>query len=156
MHEDDATLFAEGVLEKIHVYTLRKGEVIRNIDDSLMILEGEMIKIKGEGETWSCMLYDDNEKACKIYQDRPAECRALKCWDPRDLIEVMATPRLQRTNLINQDDGILKIIEAHEQRCAYETLEAAVMGLQQPGSDKAVERILDLLQYDQYIRPFLT
>jgi Fe-S-cluster containining protein len=156
LHEDDATLFAEGVLEKIHVYTLRKGEVIRNIDDSLMILEGEMIKIKGEGETWSCMLYDDNEKACKIYQHRPAECRALKCWDPRDLIEVMATPRLQRTNLINQDDGILKIIEAHEQRCAYETLEAAVMGLQQPGSDKAVEKILDLLQYDQHIRPFLT
>ncbi|MBW2174972.1 MAG: YkgJ family cysteine cluster protein, partial [Deltaproteobacteria bacterium] len=48
LHEDDAALFAKGVLEKIHVYTLRKGEVIRNIDDTLMVLEGEMIKIKGE------------------------------------------------------------------------------------------------------------
>jgi Fe-S-cluster containining protein len=156
LHEDDATLFVKGVLEKIHVYTLRKGEVIRNIDDSLMILEGEMIKIKGEGETWSCILFDVNEKACKIYQDRPAECRALKSWDPLDLIEVMAMPRLQRTNLINQDDEILKVIEAHEQRCAYETLEAAVKGLQKPCSDKAVEKILELLQYDHYVRPFLT
>lgn len=156
LHEEDATLFTKGVLEKTHVYTLRRGEVVRKIDDTLMILEGEMIKIKGVGEAWSCIFYDDDEKACKIYQDRPVECRALKCWAPRDLIEVMARPCLQRTNLINPDDGILKIIKAHEQRCAYETLESAVMGLQQPGSDKAVEKILDLLQYDHYVRPFLT
>jgi Fe-S-cluster containining protein len=107
LHEEDATLFTKGVLEKTHVYTLRRGEVVRKIDDTLMILEGEMIKIKGVGEAWSCIFYDDDEKACKIYQDRPVECRAL-------------------------------------------------MGLQQPGSDKAVEKILDLLQYDHYVRPFLT
>jgi Fe-S-cluster containining protein len=156
LHEDDFSLFAKGVLEETHVYTLRKGEVVRNLDDTLMVLEREMIKIKGVGEDWVCIFFDDDEKACKIYEDRPLECRALKCWDPRDLIEVMARPCLQRTNLIGPGDSVLKIIEAHEQRCAYETLESAVKGLQKPGSDKAVEKILDLLQYDHSMRPVLT
>ena len=155
LHEDDAALFTRGVLEKSHVYTLRKGELVRHIDDSLMTLEREMIKIKGTGEAWSCVFYNDDEKTCRIYQDRPIECRALKCWAPRDLIKVMAKPCLQRTDLINPDDGILKIIEAHEQRCGYRTLASAVKGLQQPGSDEAVEKILDLLQYDYYMRPLL-
>jgi Fe-S-cluster containining protein len=143
-------------LDKTHVYTLRKGEVVRNIDDTLIILEQEMIKIKGEGEAWSCMFFDDDDKGCRIYQDRPVECRALKCWDTQDLMEVMATPCLQREDLIDRRDGILKIIGAHEQKCAYETLESAMKGLQKPDSDKAMEKVLDLLQYDYHIRPFLT
>jgi Fe-S-cluster containining protein len=150
------TLFAKGVLDKTHVYTLRKGEVVRNVNDTLMVLEQEMVKIKGEGEAWSCMFYDDDVKTCRIYPDRPVECRALKCWDPQDLIDVMARPYLQRTSLINAGDGILKIIGAHEQRCAYENLESAIKGLNQPDPDKAVEKILDLLQYDYYMRPILT
>jgi len=155
LHEDDAILFTKGTLEKTHVYTLRKGEVVRNIDDTLMVLEREMIKIKGQGEAWSCTFYDEDKSSCKIYQDRPVECRALKCWDLQELKEVMARSCLQRRDLINPDDGILKIIGAHEQRCAYEMLEAAVLELKRPDSHKAVEKILDLLQYDHYMRPFL-
>ena len=154
LHENDATLFTNGVLDKTQVYTLRKGEVVRNIDDTLMILEREMIKIKGEGEAWSCMFFDYDDKGCRIYQDRPVECRALKCWDPCDLVEVMARPCLQRTNLVNPDDGIIEIMGAHEQRCAYETLESAVRRLRGRDSDKTVGKLLDLLQYDHYMRPF--
>ncbi|MCK4390776.1 MAG: YkgJ family cysteine cluster protein [Desulfobacterales bacterium] len=156
LHEEDVSLFAKGILQKGHVYTLRNGEVVRNIDDALMVLEKEIIKIKGQGESWSCMFYDEDQRACKIYKYRPVECRALKCWDLRDFREVMGRPCLQRRDLIEPDDGILKIIGNHEQRCAYETLRSAVRGLQGPDSDKAVEKILDLLQYDQYMRPFLT
>lgn len=154
LHEEDAPMFAKDVLKRPHVYTLRKGEVVRNIDDNLMVLEREIIKIKGQGEAWSCMFYDKDQSACKIYKDRPVECRALKCWDLRGFDEVMAKPCLQRRDLIKPGDGILKIIGAHEQRCAYETLESAVKGLQGYDSDKAVEKILDLLQYDHYIRQF--
>jgi Fe-S-cluster containining protein len=156
LHEEDAILFSKGVLKRNHVYTLRKSEVVRNIDDTLMVLKQEIIKIKGQGEAWSCMFYDDDQRACRIYTHRPLQCRALKCWDLRGFKEVMARPCLQRGDLIKPDDGILKIISAHEQRCAYETLESAVRGLQGPDPDKAVESILALLQYDHYIRPFLT
>ena len=155
LHEEDGILFAKGILERSHVYTLRKGEVVRNIDDTLVVLEQEIIKIKGQAEAWTCMFYDDDQGACRIYDHRPLECRALQCWDLSGLKEVMARPCLQRKDLIKSGDGILKIIGAHEQRCAYETLESAVRRLQGPDSDKTAEKILDLLQYDHYMRPFL-
>jgi Fe-S-cluster containining protein len=153
----DAALFTKGVLTTDHVYTLRRGEVVRDIDDALKVLKGEIVKIKGQDEdSWACMFYKEQRKACKIYQDRPVECRALKCWDLRELKEVMASPYLQRRDLISLSDGILRIMDVHEQRCAYETLEAAVKKLQGPDSHREVDRILDLLHYDQCLRPLLT
>ncbi len=156
LHGEDATLFAKGILERSHVYTLRKGEVVRDIDDTLIVLEQEIVKIKGQSEVWTCLFYEGDQGECRIYDHRPIECRALKCWDLREFREVMARPRLQRRDLINADHDVFKIIGAHEQRCAYETLESAVKGLQGPDPEKAVEMILDLLQYDHYMRPLLT
>lgn len=156
LHEEDLTVFSEGmILGSSDVYTLRKGEVVRNTDETLIALEQEMIKIKGQGKDWTCKFYDDAQKGCKIYEHRPAECRALKCWDPRELEKVMTRPYLQRQDLVNPEDGMLKLISAHEQRCAYDTLQSAVESLQRPDSEKAVEKILDLLQYDHYMRPLL-
>lgn len=155
LHDEDAILFSNGVLNTTDVYTLRKGEIVRNIDDTLMAIEQEMIKIKGQGESWSCIFYDDGENACKIYQVRPAECRALQCWDLRSLREIMTRPCLQRKDLIDPGDGVLRIIETHEEKCDYATLDAAVKGLQEADSSKAAEKILDLLKYDDYLRPLL-
>lgn len=155
LHEEDAVLFSKGILKRTDVYTLRKGEVVRNTDDTLMTLEKEIIKIKGQGEAWTCMFYDDEGRGCRIYERRPVECRALKCWDLRGFRQVMASPCLQRADLIKRDDGILKIIGAHDRRCSYEALGSAIKGLQGSDSDKAVEKILDLLRYDHHMRPFL-
>jgi Fe-S-cluster containining protein len=155
LHRDDARLFEAGVLKKNHLYTLRTGEVVRKTDQTLMVLEQEMIKIRGQDEAWTCMFYDDAQRGCRIYDHRPIECRALKCWDLHELHEVMATPRLERKHLIHPDDGIIEIIAAHEQRCSYALLEAWVKELEGPHAEKAVEKILDLLQYDDYMRAFL-
>lgn len=155
LHEADAELFVRGTLADRQVYTLRRGEVVRNIDEILMVLDHEMIKIKGVGETWSCMFYDSEQSACGIYEDRPQECRAMKCWDPRELKGVMSMPCLQRKDLIKPGEGILKIVEAHDTKCSYAVLESAVRKLQGPDAGDAVNKILDLLQYDQYMRPFL-
>ena len=155
LHKEDAILFAKGILKIFHVYTLRKGEIVRNIDGTLMVLEQEIIKTKGQGEAWTCIFYDDDQKACNVYGHRPIECRALKCWDLRGFKEIRARPCLQRRDLIKPDDGIPKIIRAHEQRCAYETLWSAVERLRGADSGKAVEEILELLQYDHYMRHLL-
>ena len=155
LHEEDAGLFAGEILTKNDLYTLRKGEVVRNIDDTLMVLDQEIVKIKGQSAAWTCMFFDSVQSECKIYEHRPIECRALKCWDLREFEEVMARPRLQRRDLIDPEDGILKIINAHEQRCAYETLGLTVKRLEGPNSEEAVNTILDILQYDHYIRPLL-
>jgi Fe-S-cluster containining protein len=155
LHKEDAILFGQEVLKGLDVYTLRKGEIVRNLDETLMGLGHEMIKIKGQGEAWTCMFYEDKERGCRIYDHRPVECRALKCWDVQDFNEVVTRPYLRRRDVLNPDDGILKLIDAHERRCSYETLESAARELQGPNAENAVKEILDLLNYDDSIRPLL-
>lgn len=156
LHEADEALFAAGKLRRRDVYTLRKGEVVRNIDDTLMVLDEEMIKIKGSGENWSCIFYDQELGACRIYDDRPLECRAMKCWDLADLKKAMAEPRLRRRDFMGPDGGLVKIIDAHERKCAYSALESAVKLLEGPDAEDAVNKVIDFLRYDRTIRRFLT
>ncbi len=155
LHREDAVLFEKGYLKPAQVYTLRPGEMVRNLDETLMEIEHDMVKIAGQGEGWTCLFFGGPEEGCRIYEHRPVECRALKCWDSRDLREVMARPYLQRRDVVNPGDGILKLMAAHEQRCHYEVLKSALNGLHGPNPDKAAEEIIDLLKYDDFMRSFL-
>jgi Fe-S-cluster containining protein len=155
LHQEDAALFRKGILDRIHVYTLRQGEMVRDLDETLRVINHEIIKIKGQATLWTCRFFDEKESACTIYHDRPIECRALKCWDTRDFNDVRKRPYLKRRDLLNANDGILNIMEAHEKRCAYKLLESATKQLKGCDSDKAAAKILDLVNYDGFIRPFL-
>lgn len=139
----------------MQVYTLRQGEMVRDLDGTPMVLERELIKIKGRENAWTCIFFDQKTKACAIYKNRPVECRALKCWDPTELHETIKKPRLQRRDLLNANDGILKIIDAHEKRCSYGFLESAVGDLMGPGSQHAAGIILDAVRYDGFVRTFV-
>jgi Fe-S-cluster containining protein len=155
LHREDLDLFAGGAVRTSDLYTLRKGEVVRDLDEALMVLEEEMVKIKGQGETWSCVFYDQEQSACGIYGKRPLECRAMKCWDLSELKKAMATARVRRTDLLKPGDGPVKIIDAHEKRCSHGALEASIRKLQGARAEDAVQEILDLLQYDHHVRSFL-
>jgi Fe-S-cluster containining protein len=157
LHREDAELFETGILKRSHVYTLRKGEMVyNNIKETMFVLPKEIIKIKGRDKEWTCMLYDDEQKACTIYEHRPIECRLLKCWDTRELKGIFMKRLLQRRHLIAPQDGMLEIIAAHEKRCSYAALSELVEKLKGPDSENAMERILDILRYDCYFRPFIT
>ncbi len=156
LHRGDLVFFKNGILKRSHIYTLRKGEMVyNNIQDTLFVLPEEIIKIKGKDNKWTCMFYSDDQKACTIYQHRPIECRLLKCWDTRELEDIFLKKLLQRKHLINPDDPIIEILAAHEQRCSYALLEESVKALGGQDSKNAVKRVLDLLQYDYYFRPFI-
>jgi Fe-S-cluster containining protein len=155
LHHKDRHLFENGVLSRHHVYTLRKGEAVRNFDETLMELNAEIVKIKGTHHDWACFFFDADEKRCTIYEARPLECRALQCWNLSGLKKAMKTRYLNRRDLIDPDDGIVRLITAHEQRCSYAKLKAAVIEMDGPESENGVESVLDLLQYDDFMRPFL-
>jgi Fe-S-cluster containining protein len=156
LHKEDASLFKNGVLDRTDVYTIRKGEMARNLEDKITILKQEIIKIKGKGTTWTCMFFDEKNNACAIYQRRPIECKALKCWDTQYFTDIMNRPYLHRRELVNANDGILKIMDAHEKRCSYEDLGSVIKKLEGPSSDKAAEKIIELVKYDDFMRPFLS
>jgi Fe-S-cluster containining protein len=153
LHKDDLPLLADGKIAKEHLYTLRRGEIARHIDDRLMPLEHEIIKVKGRNDgTWACMFYDSRQRACTIYSDRPVECQALRCWDLTDFNRVMARRYIQRRDLIENGGDIEKLVEVHEERCAYGALQEAIRALRGPMADTAADRVLDILRYDHTLR----
>jgi Fe-S-cluster containining protein len=135
-----------------HLYTIRKGELVRdNVHGRVVPADQEMIKVREkEG---SCVFYDREEKACLIYETRPAQCASLKCWDTADFMELYESPRLHRKEII-ENGVLLGLIEEQEKRCSYAALSDYVRRISDEG-EKAVEKILELLKFDFHLRPFL-
>jgi hypothetical protein len=47
-------------------------------------------------------------------------------------------------------------MRSHDDRCAYENLQAVATRLNGPESDQAAKKILDVVTYDGFMRHFLT
>jgi len=155
LHRKDLPLVREGPLRIENLYTLRKGELVwDNVHGGLIPVDQEMIKVREKkGGKGGCCFYDGTEKACAIYERRPAQCAGLKCWDTAEFLELYRTPRLQRRDLIH-DGVLLALIEEHDKRCGYAALRDHVQRIPEDG-DETLKKILELLKFDFHLRPFL-
>ncbi len=151
LQKTDLPLFFNHVIDGTHLYTIRKGELVRdNIKDTLKFTDQEIIKLRDREEGKGCILYDGNEKACTIYGDRPSQCRAFGCWDTTEFEKVFSRPKASRGDLV-KDSSLLRLISAHETKCNYETISCHVEQIPDQG-ETAIQQILKTLQYDQEIR----
>ncbi len=151
LQKSDLPLFFNHVLDGTHLYTIRKDELVRdNINDELKFTDQEIIKLRDQETGKGCILYDDDEKACTVYADRPSQCRAFACWDDSEFKQVFSGPKADREDII-KDPNLLRLISAHESACNYETISHHVKQIQQQGKT-AVQKVLKILQYDQEIR----
>ncbi|MDA8215379.1 MAG: YkgJ family cysteine cluster protein [Nitrospiraceae bacterium] len=151
---EDMTLFVSGVLSYENTYTIRDGERVRSKGDG-SIYESfvELIKIRDKEGAAVCVFYNEGE-GCRIYENRPSQCRAYKCWDPVNLMKGLEEGALKRSDIFGSVDVVMGIIENHEVKCSYKKLSDAFERLAE-GNGDAVEEIMDMLQYDTYVRPFL-
>lgn len=151
LQKSDVPLFFNQVLDGAHLYTIRKGELIRdNINDALKFTDLEIIKLRDRETGKGCILYDEGQKACTIYADRPSQCRAFACWDDGKFKQVFSGPKADREDMI-KDPSLLRLISAHEAACNYETISRHVKQIQQQG-EAAIQKVLKIFQYDQKIR----
>jgi Fe-S-cluster containining protein len=152
---EDLNRLKKGLIGKKDLYTIRKGELVKdNINEGLVVTKTELVKVRErEGESRGCIFYDDPGKACTIYEHRPSQCAALKCWDTSEFLEVFQGPKLMRKQAIGER-VLLGLIEEHERRCGYVLLEKLVGEIEVKG-EAAVEQILDLLKFDYHLRPFV-
>ena len=152
---EDLKLVSKGKIGKEDLYTIRTGELVKdNINEGLVVTKTELIKVRErEGEKGGCVFYDDPGKRCTIYEHRPLQCAALKCWDTREFLEVFQGPKLMRKQAI-EDQVLLGLIEEHEKRCGYALLERLVGEIESKG-EEAVQQILHLLKFDYHLRPFV-
>jgi len=153
LHIKDLSLVENGVIHTRYLYTLRKGEpAYDNVKGHLVPVTGELIKIKGRATTWSCIFYDENTNACKIYANRPIECRVLKCWDTRAIENMYAENRLTRRHLMSGVKGLWGLIETHEARCDYALIKGMVQNMDPGCKNAAATNLLEIIQYDTQIR----
>ena len=152
-HLQDRPLIEKGVIPSGCLYTIRRGELARdNVKQRLVPVETDVIKIKGEKDGWACMFFDKIGKSCRIYKNRPLECRALKCWDPGELEKIYATGRLTRKDLLYQVEGLWDLVEDHQSRCNYEKIGRLVHELEGPVPEPPARQLCEIIHYDAEIR----
>ena len=150
---EDVSLVKDGFIEKYDLYTIRVGEPVRdNVENRLIITDRELVKIKEREEGVGCIYYNEDAKACTIYEYRPIQCKALACWDESEFMRVYARPKADRRDFI-RDKIVLGLMNEHDKRCSYSELDKGVRQIEQKG-EEAVGRILEALRFDHHIRAF--
>jgi Fe-S-cluster containining protein len=152
-HLEDKMLIEKGIILSKHLYTIRIGELSHdNIKECLLPAASDIIKIKGQKDSWTCIFFDEKENECIIYDNRPLECRVLKCWDTREIEKIYSKNRLTRKDLISTIGGLWDLIEDHQTQCSYDKLKHFIEALNGSKKDDTLKGILDIIEYDTRIR----
>jgi Fe-S-cluster containining protein len=153
LHREDRHLVESGVLHTRDLTTIRRGEWVHDpIQNRLLPARREIIKIKGQGGRWTCRCFDPATRSCRIYEERPLECRLLACWNTERIECAYARGRLVRRDLVGGIAGLWELVAAHEQRCDHRGLQRLLAP--RPASSAARRRreAAEIINYDAALR----
>jgi Fe-S-cluster containining protein len=149
-HRQDRALIDQGTIPSKYLYTIRVGEPVHdNVKGEIIAAETDIIKIKGHAGSWKCIFLDEDRNLCRIYANRPLECRALTCWDTREIEKIYAAERLSRKDLLSTIEGLWDLIEDHQRRCSYDTLRKLLASKPTPETRR---QLSEIMQYDDRLR----
>jgi len=152
-HQTDKELIEKGVIPSSQLYTIREGEFAHdNVKKAVRPVDSDIIKVKGKNDTWICRFLNEPDNSCTIYENRPLECRALQCWDTREIEGIYAENRLTRKDLISVVEGLWSLIEDHQHRCDYRKIGNLVKALGGGNDGKTQRKLAEIIQYDTEIR----
>jgi Fe-S-cluster containining protein len=156
LHTVDRPLVEEGAIRLANLFTIRTGEWVNdNVRDCLTPATTEIIKIKGSRRSWACIHFNQKNRICRIYANRPMECRLLTCWDTHPLEAFYATERLSRKDLLGDVPGLWELIEYHQSACDHAKLRQwadELLAIAPCMSSKAKEKILEAVCFDASVR----
>ncbi len=152
-HLQDRLLIENGTIPSKYLYTIREGELaFDNVKGCLIPAASDIIKIKGRQNEWACIFYDEAQKGCTIYADRPLECRTLACWDTRGFERIYEHQRLTRADLIAGVAGLWDLIKDHQARCNPGEIQRLIKEFKAGQASRARHRLLEIIRYDAEIR----
>lgn len=147
----------QGIIPLHDIFTIRKGEMaLDNVRDELVPVAGDHIKLKGRADKWTCRYFDDDQESCTAYEQRPLECRILKCWDTREVERIYGRDLLGRKDLLAGIDGLWDLVADHQKRCSYEEARELIRRLDTDGQGSVRQELLQMIQYDIEIRRLVT
>jgi len=155
-HIKDMHLIEKGIIPSRNLYTIRQGELARdNVTGQLIPVSTDIIKLKGKGNTWACVFYSPKGKSCEIYEHRPIECSALKCWDTEPFKAMYSKNYLTRERLLSSTRELWEIIQDHQVRCSYAKIIRFTNISETGEKEKTLKEIIDIIQYDISLRQVL-
>jgi Fe-S-cluster containining protein len=149
----DLGLFQRDVLTLNDVYTLRPGEKATNREGEVTALKEERLKVREVPGTRQCWFYLAANQTCRIYADRPEQCRRQNCWgEPPP--PTAAEELLQRQHLFVTVPELWTLIQEHQSRCdcAEVVRRLADLGA---GDEAAGDALFEALHFDHYLRQML-
>jgi Fe-S-cluster containining protein len=150
---EDKALVEEGLIPAKCLYTIRKGEPVRdNITGKIVYARKDMIKIKGRKNGWTCHFYDEGGKGCSVYESRPLECRLLNCRDTSALENVFGKNLLVRKDLISAVGGLWDLVLEHDQRCSFDEIKKMIDGRKEDEETYFSGKAAELVEYDRIVR----
>lgn len=159
LHVQDLELVSKGVLNRVDLVTLRRGEMAFDpILDEVIPLPGEVIKIKSKALSPGCRFLEPNGQGCMIYDIRPLECRSLYCWNTEGLEAIYDKDRLTRADLFPKQSGLGDIIAEHEAKCPItDVVRLAGEAVKTKGKPhmEAIQALVALAEYDRSLRAVL-
>lgn len=157
-HLEDKPLIEKGIIPSKYLFTIRKGEPAHeNIRGGYIRVPTDIIKIKGKGDNWRCIFLDEKRRHCNIYEDRPLECRMLKCWDTEAIEQIYLKNMLTRKDLLYGIQGLWNLVEDHQKRCEYGLIEELLNSFKENDHDQkeTEEKILEIIRYDAHLRELM-
>lgn len=154
LHRRDAALYQEGVLGRRDLITLRCGEwVFDNVRGARFVLEEEMIRIR-PGPGGVCPFLQGRSQ-CRIYESRPAECRALQCWNTTGLERMYCRDRLGRHDLLGPGSALRAIVDEHERSCPYPRVRELAAAVLQGRGGAPLRELTEMTETDERFRSYL-
>ncbi len=154
LHLDDLELVENGKILLKDLFTIRRGETARdNVRDALYSVESDIVKIKSR-KNGACVFLDKNrdEFACSNYENRPLECRILKCWDTREIENIYHRDRLTRKDIVSGVKGLWELVEDHQRQCSPKKIEYLARNLNQCVEEAALKELRELVSLDAHLR----
>jgi Fe-S-cluster containining protein len=145
LFEEDLDLVKNEEIPWNQLVTLRHGERARAPESGEPFdLPVEHIKIREDATTGACIFYDESGERCRIYVNRPLQCRAQACWDPEPALELLEEAKLSRSRLFQEVPVLLELVQEHERRWPFSALREAMEELER-SSGGTVDQVIRLL-----------
>lgn len=149
LHKKDLDILRAGTIEYRHLVTIRAGETaLTPLTGKAEPVTGELVKIAGSGGAWACFFLNRADNSCRIYENRPLECRLLKCWEPDELLAVIGHETIIRTDIINPNDPVRKLLEIQERECPGLEIKELIMSVLRDKDGRAA----GLARLDEFVR----
>lgn len=153
LRREDLPLVRQGRIRHDQLVAIRIGEQGCNpASGRLEPVPVELLKVRGQGNGWTCLFFTEDGNSCAIHAQRPMTCRLLACWQPEALLATIYQETLQRRDLLNPSDPLLAYIDRQEQECPVSEFNSLLARIAAAGEEADLAPLARLLRDDLALR----